>query len=158
MGPPGLEGLITEPHIGRAVDEVLGHLGLDRDRGGGTVHVAGGERPEVGPHRLAAAATGALAGFGVAVAALHRERGGPGQDVRIDTARALQALRTIRYCTKNGRTLPIGEGPLSRFNQAGDGRWLFVYATHQLGSFLDAALDVLQCAHTPAAIAAALGR
>jgi crotonobetainyl-CoA:carnitine CoA-transferase CaiB-like acyl-CoA transferase len=137
---------------------VLGHLGLTRADAGGTVAVEGGERPEVGPHRLAAAATGALVGLGVAVAALHRERGGPGQDVRVDTARALQALRTIRYATKNGRRLPIGEGPLSRYNQAGDGRWLYVYATHVLGSFLDAALDVLQCPHTPAAIEAAFRR
>ena len=74
------------------------------------------------------------------------------------TPRALQALRCNVYSRKNGRQLPIPKGPMSGYHRTGDGRWVCVYASHVLGSFLDAALDVLSCSHEAESIATAVAR
>jgi crotonobetainyl-CoA:carnitine CoA-transferase CaiB-like acyl-CoA transferase len=133
-------------------------IGLDSDDLGGTVRMTGRDFPRVSVHRLASASSAALALLGVGVGALWRLRGGGGQDMEVDSARALQGLRCHAYSRKNGRQLPIDKGPLSGYHQTGDGRWICIYASHVLGPFLDAALDVLGCSHEATAIAAAIAR
>ena len=148
----------VNPHALAAFEDLSRCIGLDPSDLGGTVTMAGEDFPRVSVHRLASASSAALAAVGVGVGALWRLRGGAGQDVEVDSARALQALRCHAYSRKNGRQLPIDKGPMSGYHRTRDGRWICVYASHVLGAFLDAALDVLACSHEAHSIAAAVGR
>ena len=145
-------------HAVAAFDDLSRCVGLDPSELGGTVRMTGEDFPRVSVHRLASASSAALAVMGVGVGALWRLRSGDGQDVEVDSARALQALRCNVYSRKNGRQLPIDKGPMSGYHRTCDGRWICIYASHVLGPFLDAALDVLGCNHEAKSIATAVAR
>ncbi|MBB4858863.1 crotonobetainyl-CoA:carnitine CoA-transferase CaiB-like acyl-CoA transferase [Novosphingobium chloroacetimidivorans] len=67
-----------------ALDEVLGAAALHVDDAGGTVTHVGADPVIASPMRIGGAATIALLGKSIAAAALHRWRGGPGQDISVD--------------------------------------------------------------------------
>jgi crotonobetainyl-CoA:carnitine CoA-transferase CaiB-like acyl-CoA transferase len=147
----------TNKHAIRAFEGLSRSLALDADSLGGALRIRAGDYPRVSLHRLASASSAALAALGCGVAAIWRLRGGAAQNVKVDSARALQALRCHTYSRKNGRQLPIEKGPLSGYHRCADGRWICIYASHVLGDFLDAALGVLGCQHDATSIAAAVG-
>lgn len=67
-----------------ALTEVLGDVGLCTDDAGGSLRHVGADPVIASPMRIGGAATIALLGKSVAAAAMHRWRGGPGQDIAID--------------------------------------------------------------------------
>ncbi len=70
--------------LGQALGEVLAGVGLSPDDAGGRLDWSGADPVIKSPLRLGGAATIALLAKSVAAAALHRWRGGPGQDIAVD--------------------------------------------------------------------------
>src|SRR6188472_2991418 len=66
------------------LDDVLAPLGLSAADAGGTVTLTGRDPVVPSPVRVGAAASIGLLAKSVAAAALHRDRGGPGQDVHVN--------------------------------------------------------------------------
>lgn len=145
----------ANPHAAGALRGLLDILGVEP---AGRIIIRGDDFPAVSPHRLASASAAALAAMGTGVANLWRARGGGAQDIAVDTARAVQALRTYHYSLKNGRRLPGGKGPLQTYHRTADGRWIYIYGHHIFGHFLDRTLDLLNCPHNLAAIDAAIAK
>ena len=75
-----------------ATKEVLGDIGLSTSDGGGEVTWTGADPVVPSPVRIGGAATICLLAKSIAAAALHRDRGGPGQDVAVDLRRAPHRL------------------------------------------------------------------
>ena len=75
-----------------ALDEVLGGVGMSHGDAGGEVTWTGADPVVPSPVRIGGAATICLLAKSVAAAALHRDRGGPGQDVSVDLRRAPHRL------------------------------------------------------------------
>lgn len=67
-----------------ALDEVLAGIGLSAADAGGAVTHVGADPVIQSPLRIGGAATIALLAKSIAAAAMHRWRGGPGQDVAVD--------------------------------------------------------------------------
>lgn len=118
-----------------------------------------GDEPALdSPHRLALAATAALAAQASAIAALWQIRGGEVQTIRIDPARALSGLCGGLLQSISGHPVPISAGassPVSNFYQTRDGRWI-----HPMGTYpglRDGMLRLLDCANSEQAIAKAIG-
>ncbi|GAA4807771.1 CoA transferase [Actinomycetospora chlora] len=74
------------------LDEVLAPLGLAAADAGGAVTLTGADPVVPSPVRVGAAASVGLLAKSVAAAALHRDRGGPGQDVHVDLRAAPHRL------------------------------------------------------------------
>lgn len=70
--------------IHRALDEVLAGIGLAASDTGGSITFEGADPVVPSPLRLGGAAAIALVSKSAAIAALHRQRGGPGQDIAMD--------------------------------------------------------------------------
>jgi hypothetical protein len=80
------------PHTGfdaaAALDDLLADVGLSAADAGGRVTFAGQDPIIPARHRLAAAIGIPMMGNAVAAAAMHRHRGGPGQDLHLDLRQA----------------------------------------------------------------------
>ncbi|TCK20024.1 CoA transferase [Pseudonocardia endophytica] len=74
------------------LDDVLGGIGLSSKDTGGEVSWTGADPVVPSPVRIGGAATICLLAKSIAAAALHRDRGGPGQDVSADLRRAPHRL------------------------------------------------------------------
>ncbi|MDD7937648.1 CoA transferase [Actinomycetospora lutea] len=74
------------------LDDVLAPLGMSTADAGGAVTVTGRDPVVPSPVRVGAAASIGLLAKSVAAAALHRDRGGPGQDVHVDLRAAPHRL------------------------------------------------------------------
>ncbi|WP_433783242.1 CoA transferase [Actinomycetospora sp. CA-101289] len=113
------------------LDEVLAPLGLAAADAGGAVTLAGADPVVPSPVRVGAAASIGLLAKSVAAAALHRDRGGPGQDVHVDLRAAPH-----RLCPFYDRTWErLGGYPVASsveqgnamgfaFFRCADGRWV----------------------------------
>jgi crotonobetainyl-CoA:carnitine CoA-transferase CaiB-like acyl-CoA transferase len=113
------------------LEAVLGGVGLWAADAGGEVTTAGADPVVPSPMRVGGAATIGLAAKSVAAAAVHRWRGGPGQDVHVDLRRAPH-----RLCPFYDRTWErLGRYPVASSYEAGnamafsffrcaDGRWV----------------------------------
>jgi hypothetical protein len=102
-----------------ALDELLADVGLSAADAGGRVTFAGQDPIIAARHRLGAAIGIPMMGNAVAAAAMHRHRGGPGQDLHLDLRQAVHHINpsfawkptlTVstprsRYCwiTRSGR-------------------------------------------------------
>lgn len=75
-----------------ALDEVLAGVGLTRECAGGAVSYAGADPVVRSPLRLGGAATIGLLAKSIAAAAMHRWRGGAGQDIHVDLRQAPHRL------------------------------------------------------------------
>ena len=149
----------ANPVAGRELSRLVGALGLKEHAAGCAVRIVGDDFPQISPHRLATASAVAIAAHAVAVAGVWRFRGGKGQEIRVETARALQALRSYTYVQQNDA--PVSEGPGKsglRFHRTRDRRWIYITGDHQRGHFLDAALELLQVPNAHAAVAAAVAK
>src|SRR5690242_14388551 len=70
--------------LGGALGDVLSGIGLAPDDAGGRLTWFGADPVIRSPLRIGSAATIALLAKSIAAAAMHRWRGGPGQDIAID--------------------------------------------------------------------------
>jgi crotonobetainyl-CoA:carnitine CoA-transferase CaiB-like acyl-CoA transferase len=124
-----------------ALDDLLGVVGLSSADGGGVVEFLGADPVIPSPLRLGGVAAIALAAKSVAIAAMNRDRGGEGQDIRVDIRRTphrlcpfydrrweligsyppamsmLPGLGAEPYQTRDGRwIMPLNPYPKLRYN------------------------------------------
>ncbi|MBD0738787.1 CoA transferase [Streptomyces sp. CBMA29] len=147
--------------IDAALDDVLEGVGLHRADSGGRIDFAGADPVVPSPLRLAGAAGIALVGKSVAIAALHRDRGGPGQDIAMDLRVAPHRLCPFydrRWELLDG--YPV-ESPVNRnqalglsFHRTADDRW--VMPLNPYPGLKVAAQRLLDCADVPEAVARAV--
>ena len=143
-----------------ACDELLGHMGLDTGSGGGAVHISGDDPVSDSRFRPGAAVAGALAAQGTAIAAIWRMRSGQGQDVAVDLPRAaVVGLRTSRNIYQNGthhEDLPRPTVKFPDFFRTRDGRMIYLLRSFANPEPLVKMLTLLDCVHSPQAMAAAV--
>ncbi len=146
-----------------ALDEVLGDVGLSSVDAGGTVTWTGADPVVPSPVRIGGAATICLLAKSVAAAALHRDRGGPGQDVSTDLRRAPHRLcpfydrtweRLGRYPVKS--TLETTNAMQFTFFECRDGS--FVMPQNMYPGLRKRAEEFLGVPLTRAAVTEAIGR
>jgi crotonobetainyl-CoA:carnitine CoA-transferase CaiB-like acyl-CoA transferase len=82
----------TEFDPAAALDDLLADIGLSADDAGGRVTFTGQDPLVPARHRLAAAIGIPMMGNAVAAAAMHRHRGGPGQDLHLDLRQAVHHI------------------------------------------------------------------
>lgn len=82
----------AEFDLAAALEEVLAGVGLSADDAGGTISHVGADPVVKSPLRLGGVASIGLLAKSVAAAALHRWRGGQGQDIGVDLRRAPHRL------------------------------------------------------------------
>ncbi|WP_236794397.1 CoA transferase [Amycolatopsis sp. GM8] len=115
---------------------VLGGVGISLDDGGGTVAAEGGTDPIVAsPLRIGAGASIGLLAKSVAAAALHRDRGGPGQDIAVDVRRTPHRLCPFYDATWERlggypvqTSLEVGNVTGLTFFRTADDRWVLPQA------------------------------
>lgn len=120
-----------------ALAEVLGGVGLSLADAGGAVSHVGADPVLKSPLRIGGAATIALLAKSVAAAALHRWRGGPGQDIAVDLRPTPHRLCPF-YDGKwelIGRypavpSLEVGNCMGATLFQTRDGRWVLPQAMY----------------------------
>ncbi|MET7401680.1 hypothetical protein ABZS66_50190 [Dactylosporangium sp. NPDC005572] len=138
-------------------------VGLQRADGGGRIEFVGADPVVPSPLRLAGAASIALVAKSVAVAALHRDRGGPGQDISMDLRVAPHRLCPFydrRWELLDG--YPV-ESPANRnqalglsFYRTADDRW--VMPLNPYPGLKVAAQQLLDCADVVDSVARAVRR
>jgi crotonobetainyl-CoA:carnitine CoA-transferase CaiB-like acyl-CoA transferase len=118
-----------DPHA--ALAEVLAGIGLRAADAGGRIDVVGADPVVPSTLRLGGAAGVALLAKSVSVAALHRARGGAGQDLSVDlrvTPHRLCPFYDRRWELLNGyppgAPATAGTGFGFRFTRTRDGRWV----------------------------------
>jgi crotonobetainyl-CoA:carnitine CoA-transferase CaiB-like acyl-CoA transferase len=120
-----------------ALNDVLGGVGLSVSDAGGTVSCVGADPVLNSPLRIGGAAAIGLLAKSVAAAAMHRWRGGDGQDIAVDLRRAPHRLspfydgrweRIGRYPVMP--TLEVGNVMGALFFQTADGRWVMPQAMY----------------------------
>ncbi|MET0190865.1 MAG: CoA transferase [Pseudonocardia sediminis] len=118
-----------DPHA--ELETVLGGVGLSAADAGGRVEFTGADPIVPSTIRVGGAAALGLAVKSVAAAALHRDRGGPGQDVGIDLRRAPHRLCPFydRTWERLGdypvtSTVETGNAMAFTFFRCADGRWV----------------------------------
>lgn len=146
-----------------ALDDVLGGVGLSAADAGGAVSHIGADPVLASPLRIGAAATIALLAKSVAAAALHRWRGGPGQDISADLRRAPRRLspffegRWERLGLYPVRfTLELGNAMSAFFYKTRDERWVLPQAMYP--NLRQRAQDLLGVPLTWQAVNEAIGK
>lgn len=118
-----------------ALKDVLAGVGLSIEDAGGSVNCTGADPVVKSPLRIGAAASIGLLGKSIAAAAIHRWRGGPGQDIAVDLRRAPHRLcpfydgkweRIGLYPVKP--TFEVGHILGAVFFETADGRWVLPQA------------------------------
>jgi crotonobetainyl-CoA:carnitine CoA-transferase CaiB-like acyl-CoA transferase len=146
-----------------ALDEVLAGLGLSAEDTGGSITFEGADPVVPSPLRLGAASALALVAKSVAVAALHRARGGPGQDIAMDLRVAPHRLCPFydrRWELLNGYPAATPSNPTQAlgfmFHRTRDDRW--VMPLNPYPKIKVAAQKLLGTPDDPEAVAAAIAR
>jgi crotonobetainyl-CoA:carnitine CoA-transferase CaiB-like acyl-CoA transferase len=112
------------------LDELLWAVGLSRAQTGGTVSFAGEDPIVASAHRLGACIGIPMMANAVAALALHRLRGGPTQDLRLDLRQAVHSINpgVFWHPTLNGELAPhplVLDNPfLAMPYRSADGRWI----------------------------------
>ena len=145
------------------LDDVLAPLGLSAAQAGGAVSLTGADPVVPSPVRVGAAASIGLLAKSVAAAALHRDRGGPGQDVHVDLRAAPHRLcpfydRTwerlggypVRSSVERGNAMGFA------FFRCADGRW--VMPQNMYPGLRMRAQELLGVPLTKTAVTEAIGR
>ena len=144
----------ADPRIALALANLVAVLGLESEAAEIPICIEGGEFPHLGPCRLATAGTAVAAAYAATVAALWRERGGPPPSIRVNTAHALQSLRSFLYLRQNGQPVPATiHDAISGFHRTADARWIYIYGHDFAGDVL----DVLQIAGNEAGLTRSIG-
>lgn len=111
------------------------------------------------PHKLTLASASAIGVYALGVEQWWRMATGQHQSVAIDWMQAACALNPGHFQTQSGYALPalsLLTELKADFYRTADGRWFFPIGSYP--HLRDGVLDVLQCANTGAALAAAIGR
>jgi crotonobetainyl-CoA:carnitine CoA-transferase CaiB-like acyl-CoA transferase len=120
-----------------ALEEVLSSVGLSSCDAGGTITHIGADPVVKSPLRLGAAATIGLLAKSIAAAAMHRWRGGKGQDISVDLRRAPHRLspfydfqweRLGSYPVRS--SLETGNMMSAIFYRTADNRWVMPQALY----------------------------
>jgi hypothetical protein len=105
------------------LDQLLADVGLSVADAGGQVTFAGQDPIIAARHRLGAAIGIPMTGNAIGAAAMHRHRGGPGQDLHLDLRQAVHhinpsfAWKPTRLHPRAARTSDTGTGiPWCRWN------------------------------------------
>jgi crotonobetainyl-CoA:carnitine CoA-transferase CaiB-like acyl-CoA transferase len=121
----------------QALEEVLGCVGLSSSDAGGTVTCIGADPVIKSPLRIGGAAAVGLLAKSVAAAAMHRWRGGEGQDIAVDLRQAPHRLSPFHDGTweRIGRypilpTLEVGNVMGALFFRTADNRWVMPQAMY----------------------------
>lgn len=164
-----LEAAWAEPVAGEEpfdltgeLESVLGGVGLAVDDAGGAVTTTGADPVVPSPMRIGGAATIGLLAKSVAAAAVHRWRGGPGQDVHVDLRRSPHRLCPFydRRWERLGRypvasSLERGNAMAFSFFRCADGRW--VMPQNMYPGLRQRAQELLGVPLTKERVAAAIG-
>lgn len=149
--------------LASALDEVLGGVGLAAGDAGGVVSHIGADPVVRSPLRLGGAATIALLAKSVAAAAMHRWRGGPGQDIHADLRRAphrLSPFYDARWEKLGGypvkSSLEAGNMMSAIFYRTADDRWVMPQAAYP--NLRQRAQELLGIPLTWPAISEAIGK
>src|SRR5438093_698568 len=119
------------------LEEVLNGIGLASVDADGEISHIGADPVLRSPLRIGGAATIGLLAKSIAAAALHRWRGGPGQDISVDLRRTPHRLcpfydakweRIGRYPVRP--SLEVGNIMGNTFFQTADGRWVLPQAMY----------------------------
>lgn len=146
-----------------ALDAVLGTVGLSSADAGGIVSHVGADPVVKSPLRLGGAATIGLLAKSVAAAAMHRWRGGPGQNIHADLRRAPHRLspfydglweRLGGYPVRS--SLEAGNMMSAIFYRTADDRWVMPQAMYP--NLRQRAQDMLGIPLTWPAITEAVGK
>ncbi|MEJ2866149.1 CoA transferase [Actinomycetospora sp. OC33-EN08] len=144
------------------LETVLGGVGLSAADAGGAITTTGADPVVPSPMRVGGAATVGLLAKSVAAAAVHRWRGGPGQDVHVDLRRAPHRLcpfydrtweRLGRYPV--GSSLETGNAMGFSFFRCADDRW--VMPQNMYAGLRTRAQELLGVPLTKERVAAAIG-
>ncbi|HEY2220502.1 CoA transferase [Actinomycetospora sp.] len=145
-----------------ALESVLGGVGLGADDAGGRITTTGADPVVPSPMRIGGAATIGLLAKSVAAAAVHRWRGGPGQDVHVDLRRSPHRLCPFydRRWERLGRypvasSLERGNAMGFSFFRCSDGRW--VMPQNMYAGLRERAQELLGVPLTKDRVAAAIG-
>jgi crotonobetainyl-CoA:carnitine CoA-transferase CaiB-like acyl-CoA transferase len=123
--------------LSAALDEVLGGVGLSSGDAGGAISHVGADPVVKSPLRLGGAATIGLLAKSVAAAAMHRWRGGAGQDISVDLRRAPHRLspfydfqweRLGGYPVRS--SMEAGNMMSALFYRTADNRWVMPQAMY----------------------------
>ena len=155
----------TSPAFDRrgALVEGRAGVGLPSADAGGTVSHVGADPVLKSPLRIGAAATVGLLAKSVAAAAMHRWRGGPGQDISVDLRRTPHRLspfydgkweRLGRYPVRF--SLEVGNAMSAFFYQTADGRFVLPQAMYP--NLRMRAQDLLGAPLTWKAVTEAIGK
>ncbi|MDL5159245.1 CoA transferase [Actinomycetospora termitidis] len=144
------------------LEAVLGGVGLSAVDAGGAVTMTGADPVVPSPMRIGGAATIGLLAKSVAAAAVHRWRGGPGQDLHVDLRRAPHRLCPFydRRWERLGRypvtsTLETGNAMAFSFFRCADDRW--VMPQNMYAGLRTRAQELLGVPLTKERVAAAIG-
>lgn len=164
-----LEWAYRNPHVSApfdllaALDEVLAALGLSQGDAGGSIEYRGADPVVKSPLRLGAAASIGLLAKSVAAAAMHRWRGGGGQDIAVDLRRAphrLSPFYDFRWERLGGypvrSSLEAGNMMSAIFYRTADSRFVMPQALYP--NLRQRAQDLLGIPLTWPAITAAIGK
>jgi len=127
----------AEFNLMAALEEVLAGVGLSTANAGGKVTCIGADPVVKSPLRIGGAAAIGLLAKSVAAAAMHRWRGGPGQDIATDLRRAphrLSPFYDMQWEKLGGYpvmpTLEVGNIMGAVFFRTADGRWVMPQAMY----------------------------
>jgi crotonobetainyl-CoA:carnitine CoA-transferase CaiB-like acyl-CoA transferase len=144
----------------RAVDGLLGHVGIDRTgQAGGTLKFAGKEPDFDTPHHITMACAAAIGAQATGAAALWRANGGHAQTIEINLTQAAAALHPAMYQRQGGYPLPalsLAKELKADFYRTADNRWFFPIGSYP--HLRNAVLDLLNCPNNEQALAAAIGK
>jgi crotonobetainyl-CoA:carnitine CoA-transferase CaiB-like acyl-CoA transferase len=156
---------VTTPEfdVDGALEEVLAGVGLSVGDAGGRISHLGSDPVLPSALRIGGAATIALLAKSVAAAALHRWRGGPGQDISVDLRRTPHRLSPFydgKWELIGGRpvktTLEVGNAMGYAFYRTADGRWVLPQAMY--ANLRVRAQDLLGIPLTAPAVTRAIGQ
>ncbi|MDO9285669.1 MAG: CoA transferase [Aquabacterium sp.] len=120
-------GAPDAPLVRARLDTLLAHVGLAPSAR--TLIACDGPAPGCRP-AVGEAAAVALAAVATVAAALHRQRGGPAQQVDVSTRQAAATLRSYTLQLLDGVSpggAPSDATPLARFHRTRDGRQFFIH-------------------------------
>ncbi|MFO1467810.1 MAG: CoA transferase [Steroidobacteraceae bacterium] len=142
-------------------DRLWREVGLKPDDIAGGMSILGRDPIVPSVHRVGAAAAGALAAMGSAVASIWKRRSGEGQDIAVDMNRAVvPGMQTVVHLHQDGYRLePHPRGTDHRgFFRTRDGRQIYVLRTLAYPELLTRLLDVLDCGYDATCFARAIAR
>jgi len=119
-----------------SLDELLSDVGLSRTEAGASVSFAGQDPIVPAAHRLGACIGVPLMAGAVAAVSLHRQRGGPAQDLHLDLRQAVHTINpgAFWHPTLGGEAAPhplVLDNPfLVTPYRTADGRWVMASAVY----------------------------